>query len=246
MAIRKLKDNESLIHISLADESFLFDEASSQATQIRVEAGVCLNYVFFFNSSSCQEVNYQREIFIGAGARVKTFLVWLGRANGHLKFISQLSTKSSIEHRSLYFLLDQQNLKIIEEHNFIGPESKGRFYSNGLLAGQSQVNCNCEINILPKAQDSDSRIDLKLHLLSPQAKGTILPALKIAANRVRAGHGATTASFGPEDLFYLRSRGLSEDQAKSLLVQSAARLFANQIPDRELGKKVLDAIIERL
>lgn len=246
MAIRKLKSNDNLIHISSLDESFLFDEASSQATKIVVEDDACLNYVFFFNSFADKEVNYQREVFVGAGARVKTFLVWLGRANGNLKFISQLSDKASIEHRSLYFLLDQQNLKIIEEHNFVGPKSFGRFYSNGLLAGQSQVDCNCEINILQKAQDSDSRIDLKLYLLSPQAKGTILPSLKIAANRVRAGHGATTASFGPEDLFYLRSRGLSEDQAKSLLVQSAARLFANQIPDKELGKRVLDAIIERL
>jgi Fe-S cluster assembly protein SufD len=48
------------------------------------------------------------------------------------------------------------------------------------------------------------------------------PALEIYADDVKCKHGSTTGQLDPQQLFYLRSRGISEEQAKSLLTYAFA------------------------
>jgi len=70
-------------------------------------------------------------------------------------------------------------------------------------------------------------------LLHPKAKMNIRPQLEIYADDVKCSHGATVGQLDAEALFYLRSRGIGEDEAKKMLLQAFAGEVLNDIPFRE-------------
>ena len=82
-----------------------------------------------------------------------------------------------------------------------------------------------KIHVHQIAQKTDGYQMARSLLLSPQATINTKPELEIYADDVKCSHGATTGCLDDEALFYLRSRGISEKQAKNLLVQA----FVNEV-----------------
>ncbi len=64
-------------------------------------------------------------------------------------------------------------------------------------------------------------------LLSPFARVEARPQLKIWADDVQCSHGATVGQLDEESLFYLRARGIAEEEARNLLIHA----FANELLD---------------
>ncbi len=82
----------------------------------------------------------------------------------------------------------------------------------------SKLVCNSLIRIHPGAQRSNAEQANKNILLSKQARAVSVPQLEIEANDVRCKHGAAVSTISSEHLFYLQSRGLSVDNAKTMLL----------------------------
>ncbi len=76
------------------------------------------------------------------------------------------------------------------------------------------------IIVRPKAQKTDAKMMTRALLLSDEAEADNKPELEIFADDVTCGHGATTGALDQSLLFYLRARGLSEQQAQALLIQA--------------------------
>jgi len=55
-------------------------------------------------------------------------------------------------------------------------------------------------------------------MMSSTAKARVVPGLEITENDVKGGHGATVGRVNKEQLFYLRSRGISQKRTEKLLV----------------------------
>ncbi len=72
--------------------------------------------------------------------------------------------------------------------------------------------------VKPHAQKTDGRQMTQALLLSPDAEMDAKPELEIYADDVECAHGATAGDLDEDYLFYLRARGIPEDQAKALLV----------------------------
>ncbi len=70
------------------------------------------------------------------------------------------------------------------------------------------------------AQKTDGSMKSQAILLSPRAQMNEKPELEIFADEVVCGHGATVASLDPEQVFYLQSRGISNDDAKAMLLEA--------------------------
>lgn len=84
------------------------------------------------------------------------------------------------------------------------------------------------ITIAPGADGSDAMLSNKNLLLSAQAEIDTQPVLEIHADEVKAAHGATVGQLDEQALFYLRSRGLPAEAARSLLTQAfCAAVFAD-------------------
>jgi len=92
------------------------------------------------------------------------------------------------------------------------------------------------------AQKTDGAMKSQAVLLSPRAQMNEKPELEIFADDVVCGHGATVASLDPEQVFYLRSRGVPETEAKAMLLEA----FGGESIDRVEDELLIGALRARL
>jgi Fe-S cluster assembly protein SufD len=92
------------------------------------------------------------------------------------------------------------------------------------------------------AQKTDGAMKSQAVLLSSRAQMNEKPELEIFADDVVCGHGATVASLDPEQVFYLRSRGIPERDAKAMLLEA----FGGESIDRIEDELLIGALRARL
>ncbi|MBM0107080.1 Fe-S cluster assembly protein SufD [Steroidobacter sp. S1-65] len=92
----------------------------------------------------------------------------------------------------------------------------------GIAGGRARGVFNGKVIVRPDAQKIDARQSSRNLLLSPTAEIDTKPELEIYANDVKCSHGATTGQLDATALFYLRSRGLSESDARAALIRAFA------------------------
>jgi Fe-S cluster assembly protein SufD len=108
------------------------------------------------------------------------------------------------------------------------PHCESHEYFNGVLDGQSHGIFNGRIVVRPGAQRTDSKQTNNNLVLSEQARADSQPQLEIYADDVKCTHGATLGPIDEKAMFYLKSRGLSPAEARSLLTYG----FGAEIIDR--------------
>ncbi|HEY6158446.1 MAG TPA: Fe-S cluster assembly protein SufD [Gemmatimonadales bacterium] len=128
----------------------------------------------------------------------------------------------------LYLLRDAQHA---DHHTVIDhaqPHCASHEYFNGVLAGRAHGVFNGRIIVRPGAQRTDSKQTNNNLLLSTEARADSQPQLEIYADDVKCTHGSTVGPIDQTQLYYLRSRGLSLDAARSILTYG----FGAEILDR--------------
>ncbi len=91
-----------------------------------------------------------------------------------------------------------------------------------ILGGESQGGFTGRIYVAEDAQKTEAYQNSKNILLSTTARMRTKPQLEIYADDVRCSHGATIGQLDETAMFYLRSRGISEDEARLLLMYAFA------------------------
>ena len=104
-----------------------------------------------------------------------------------------------------------------------------------LTAGQSKTTLNGRIHILPQAQKSDAAFNVRSLLLSRGAELNAKPELEIYADDVACAHGATVGELDATSVFYLRSRGLTEQSARAALAYAHLATVVDGIEDEALA-----------
>ncbi len=134
----------------------------------------------------------------------------------------------------------------VDNHSVVDHASPN-CYSNelykGVLNGASHGIFNGKIFVHRDAQKTNAYQSNKNILLSDDASINAKPQLEIYADDVKCSHGATTGQLDAEAMFYLRSRGIGENEARSLLTAA----FAQDILDRisiESEKERLSEIVQ--
>ena len=133
------------------------------------------------------------------------------------------------------------------EHN--APDTACQLNWRGLAAQRSRVVFHGGILIQAGADGTDARLSNKNLLLSDSAEIDTQPVLEIHADEVQAAHGATVGNLDPTALFYLRSRGLDEMQARRILTAAFGREALAVIEDeamRGFAAGQLDRRLEEL
>jgi Fe-S cluster assembly protein SufD len=100
-----------------------------------------------------------------------------------------------------------------------------------VLAGRSRGVFQGKILVRQAAQKTDGYQMNQALLLSPDAEMNSKPQLEIYADDVKCSHGATVGELDRDQLFYLRSRGLPEAAARSLLIQAFAAEAVEGVTD---------------
>ena len=107
------------------------------------------------------------------------------------------------------------------------PRTISRESYKGVLDDRARAIFQGRIVVREDAQKSDGRQVNRTLLLSDTAEIDSKPELEIYADDVKCSHGATTGALDEEALFYMRSRGLPEDEARGILVGA----FVNEVID---------------
>ena len=141
-----------------------------------------------------------------------------------------------------------------------------RFQLLGLFLERDHTNVTLNVNIIHKAPDTYSRVDIRAVLydhasfdndgliridrgakkadgfynskvlLFDDAKGRSVPSLEIDENELKAGHASSVGRPSETELFYLRSRGLSREEAERLIVSGFFAPIIAKLPEKEKEK----------
>jgi Fe-S cluster assembly protein SufD len=139
--------------------------------------------------------------------------------------------------------------RLVDNHTTIDharPHCSSREMYKGILAGRGRAVFNGKIVVRPDAQQTDARQTNKALLLSEEAQINTKPQLEIFANDVKCTHGAAVGQMDDEAIFYLRSRGLAEGDARRLLIRAFAADVVNQLPLEPLRARIDEDLVRRL
>jgi Fe-S cluster assembly protein SufD len=100
------------------------------------------------------------------------------------------------------------------------PNCASRQTVKSVLTGKARAVFQGRIEVARAAQKTDGYQMNQALLLSPDAEINSKPELEIYADDVKCSHGATVGALDPEQLFYLRSRGIPADAARMMLVRA--------------------------
>jgi len=111
----------------------------------------------------------------------------------------------------------EYELNLLISHVVAG--TYGRAMIKGVAENGARIKIKGLVRIEKEAQDTDSFLAMKVLLLDKKSVATAEPELEILANRVKASHSAAVGKIDEEQLYYLKSRGLSEQKAKTIIVK---------------------------
>ena len=126
---------------------------------------------------------------------------------------------------------------ILIEH--AAPNCRSNQFYRTILDDEAHGVFQGKVHVHQIAQKTDGYQLSNALLLSPKAEMDTKPELEIYADDVKCSHGSTTGQLDDEPLFYLRSRGLSEAEARMLLVQA----FVDEVVDK-IGDEAFKSLIQ--
>ena len=116
----------------------------------------------------------------------------------------------------------------------------------GIASGRSKIGFNGHMLVGPSAYGTHSGQSLKTLLAGSEAEANVRPQLEIYTNEVTATHGATVGKLDGDMLFYLLSRGIDPDTAKSLLKWAFVSDVLTHLPSAELRHQIEASLVRLL
>lgn len=135
-----------------------------------------------------------------------------------------------------------QNFTSVMHHD--GKASDGFILQRGVMKEAATAILNAVGKIEHGGTKANSEQESRVLMLSEKARGDANPILLIDEDDVTAGHAASVGRVDPLQMYYLKSRGLSEDEAQRLLIHGFLDPVVSQLPIESV-KQQLKQVIER-
>lgn len=126
------------------------------------------------------------------------------------------------------------------------PDTKSDLLIKSVLFDQSSLDFSGLIKIDKIAQNADAYQRNETLVMGNNVKINTKPTLEILANNVRCTHGATIGKIDKSQLFYLRSRGLSQLSSEKIIIRGFLEGVLSKIDDSNLKTKIHDKITRQL
>ena len=128
-------------------------------------------------------------------------------------------TGASSNDSEVIFGNNEQSFDIQTNVNHESPSTEGRVVEKSILRNKSKSLFKGMIRIKENASKSNSFLSGRSILLDPDAKSDAIPGLEIFTNDVKATHSASVAQIDEEQIFYLKTRCLSHEEAERTIVE---------------------------
>jgi len=126
------------------------------------------------------------------------------------------------------------------------PHCTSRETFKGILDGKGKVIFDGRILVAQDAQKTDARLSNDNLMLSRSAEVDSKPQLEIFADDVKCSHGTTVGELDSDAIFYLRSRGISQERAVQMLCRGFAQEIIERIPDQHVRARAGRLLEQRL
>lgn len=137
--------------------------------------------------------------------------------------------------------------QLADTHTYINhakPNGTSRQLHKCIVGGEAHAVFNGRIMVRPNAQRTDSTQTNRNLLLTRKAQVNTKPQLEIFADDVKCAHGATVGQLDNDEIFYLRSRGLSDIDARNLLTYAFGAEIIDRIPVASLKKQLEQFVLK--
>jgi Fe-S cluster assembly protein SufB len=110
------------------------------------------------------------------------------------------------------------------------PNTSSKITSKSISRGDGRATYRGLLKILPEAEGVKSSVVCDALLLDPESRSDTYPTIEVNAQDVSLGHEATVSKVGEDQLFYLMSRGLTEEEATTIVVSGFIEPLVKELP----------------
>jgi Fe-S cluster assembly protein SufD len=215
------------------------DALFNGVTEIRVGQGATLRFVCGQDLSDSAWVFATQRAEVERDASLDWLALGFGSARGKVRMETKLAGQgSSAKVTGAYAGLGSQHLDYDTTQEHAAPNTVSDLAFRGVLSESATSVWRGMIRVDRDAQHTDAFQESRNLLLSPQSHADSIPGLEIEADDVRCTHAAAIAQVDPEQLYYLRSRGLAEADSKRLVIDG----FLQELVNRTIEGPIRDAL----
>jgi Fe-S cluster assembly protein SufD len=219
------------------------DGVFNVVTEIVVSDNAHLRYVCGQDLSERSWIFGAQRAEVGRDGSLDWVALGFGSARGRVRMETKLAGQGADARvTGAYATHARQHIDFDTTQEHAAPNTTSDLAFRGVLQGRSSAVWKGNIIVDPGAQKTDAFQESRNLLLSKRAHADAIPGLEIQANDVRCTHAAAIAQVDPEQVFYLRSRGLREDAAKRLLIEG----FLSELVARFESGPVREVLAEAL
>ena len=110
------------------------------------------------------------------------------------------------------------------------PKTSSKITSKSISRGDGRSSYRGLLKVHSEAEGSKSNVVCDALLLDPQSRSDTYPYIEVDAQDVSIGHEATVSKVGADQLFYLMSRGLSQEEATTMVVSGFIEPLVKELP----------------
>lgn len=210
-------------------------EAVTARTEIEAGERAHVSYTVLETLAPGTTVTSRRTSRAAAGAQVAWNVALLGAGTMSDEIVAEENGAGvNTEIAAVFFPVARENVQLTTEVRHNVPHTTSQTVVRSIAAGRGRGRYFGNIRIAPHAHGAEASLRDDTLLIGKDAKIDAIPALEIAANDVKAFHGATVGAIDEEHIFYLMSRGIERDAAEKLIALGFFEPAVSRFPGEAL------------
>ncbi len=186
-------------------------------------------------------------VSLGTASRYRCINVGMGAAWARTDLVVRFAGEhADCDLQGLYLAGDRQLMDFHLDVDHRLPNGSSRENFKGILYGKGRAVFDGRVHVAKDAQKTDAAMSNRNLILSEGAEVDTKPQLEINADDVKCSHGTTVGQIEPEQLFYLRSRGISAPVARRMLCLGFAAEILDVLSPEPLREQVTEQVGRRL
>lgn len=241
------EEGASTSFIQCTDSDSKTNAIVNNLCEIILEKGACLEYISLHNmNNNCVLYNNLHAIVNGEANLNTFFISFNGGKTDNTQEVSLVGEESSANCYGLYLSDDSQTVANHIKINHLSENTKSRQFFKGVLDDSASGSFKGHIFVEPRAQQTEAYQSSKNLLISPKAQFKTKPYLEIYADNVKCSHGASVGQIDERALFYMRCRGISELQARKMLMNAFTLEVLSEVSVEKVKESLLNLVNKRL
>ncbi len=244
--ILDMEENSSCSIVETFESAGINPVFTNLVSEFRLQAGSHLNYYRLQDDAGAYQVYYSNVRQLGK-CTVNSFVFSFD--GSVIRNNSIFSIEAEHCESNFYGLYFPSGKSLIDNHTVADhrmPNCVSNEMYKGIISDSAKGVFNGKILVRPNAQKTNAFQSNRNILLSDAASINTKPQLEIWADDVKCSHGCTTGQLDIEAMFYLQSRGISQENARTMLLSAFASEVVEKITDTTLKGEITRMMVERL